>query len=633
MQYDIVDESDLAEFRATELVPSRLLERINANVWLLMRLPVGVGKSVAADRLLLDPTVYDRFDLVIYAAPTWNIIRERKIVSGAAKSPVPWTILKPRPKDLCGDLDAEWTELESQGCTALAKATLCAKCPMSARCGWPDRYRDLDGLRLIFCTEQQFILNRTLVYFLKRLAKADRTLVIFDEAKLLDIDFDIALDPDELGMMRDAVVAVTRPGGVKSSTSETVTRIINWLINCHDRDATEYVEFPHALNQKAFLIQREGVAQFGDQFRYLGYDLGLLPYSDPTSRWKEGRGTFHFKARPIQQTHLLLLSAHLPAKYAGHRLGHGKIASPFETTQFRHSETKIWNIRNRSGADSYFKSNRKQILDTFALLIARNIAEGRSTLLISRKKSKRECADYLEARIRAWGVDVRLVPEDYESLPKNPSPTIIPVLHYGILGVNDFTEYESAYCLNSYYVSQRLLNDKIVHSHPAEFRVELLIRSGPQRRRYVEVAPASGRDLDHSYLGNLYLRKLEMDPVIQAAGRVRFITRPREVVFFQMNDLDREFPQCQDVDSLEALREAMELPRPADFDDAMRAQTVEILTSKGWSMAKIARWYGVHRSTLYRAIERQKCRKTPYIDNALRGFATLCGAKLDREVA
>ena len=52
------------------------------------------------------------------------------------------------------------------------------------------------------------------------------------------------------------------------------------------------------------------------------------------------------------------------------------------------------------------------------------------------------------------------------------------------------------------------------------------------------------------------LRKLEVDPVIQAAGRVRFLTRPREVVFFQMDDLARDLGDVREVSCLADLRVA-----------------------------------------------------------------------------
>jgi hypothetical protein len=298
---------------------------------------------------------------------------------------------------------------------------------------------------------------------------------------------------------------------------------------------------------------------------------------------------------------VLLLSAHLTGAYAGHRLGQGPVASPFEDVRFVHTGTRVINVRNRCGADRHFHANRERILDTFAVLIARNVLEGRTTLVVSKKRSKKLCADYLTNRLAAWGVEVRFV-LDGDPLPPSPDPRIIPIIHFGVLGVNNYTEYQTGYCLNSYYIRASELNRTVQEFEPKHFRTELEIVTTPDRRREVRVATTEVTDAEREWLGEVYLRKLEVDPVIQAAGRVRFLTKPREVVFFQMNDLEHDLGPIREVCSLSELRDVLGVPSARDLDDAADGCRAAELMAEGKTAAEAAQIMGFSRETLFRRL-------------------------------
>ena len=160
----IVTEWELDAFRRIELSPTALLRLIENNVHVLARLSVGVGKSQAVDRLLLHGPLFERFDLVLYVAPTRSILEERAIIRGEAKPPVPWEVLRPRPTEKCGFWAEEWTSLQAQGCSAHAKATLCRPCQaLNGECPWPDQFKRLGEVGLIFLTEQYLLSNRSLI--------------------------------------------------------------------------------------------------------------------------------------------------------------------------------------------------------------------------------------------------------------------------------------------------------------------------------------------------------------------------------------------------------------------------------------------------------------------------------------
>jgi hypothetical protein len=110
---------------------------------------------------------------------------------------------------------------------------------------------------------------------------------------------------------------------------------------------------------------------------------------------------------------------------------------------------------------------------------------------------------------------------------------------------------------------------------------------------------------DLSQIANLYLRKLEIGPVVQACGRNRFLTNPREVVFFQLNDLEGYFPNVQTFRTLGALRQEFGLVRARDFgrpSPADLAPQIRQLAQQGGSLRKIAAELGLSKSTVARIL-------------------------------
>ncbi len=539
---------------------------------------------------------------MIYAAPTWDILREviAKIECSGFK--VPWVVLYPRPAERCGELDEPWREYEQRGCSILAKGRLCReRCRHYTTCDWPEQLDRIAGIRLVIMTEKRLELVRTIVALLQARTRGPRTLVILDEARSLDADFDVTIGRDEVDRFREAVMRVRCRKMDWPATREIWVRELDALLRS---TAAEFEQgglvFLNTLGKFAFGIQAWGWAKYEQEFRYLGYDLPLLNLSRDGERWIE-EDEFHFIARPYLRCHLLLLSAHLTGAYAGHRLGEGPIPSPFEDIRFVHTKTHIINIRNRCGADRHFASNRVRILDTFAVVILRNVLERRTTLLVSKKRSKQLCADYLTRRLAGWGLAVRCV-LDGEPLPMVPDPRVIPIIHYGVLGVNDYTDYETCYCLNSYYIRSSELNRTVQEFEPRHFRTELEIVTTPDRRREVRVPTTDATDAERAWLGEVYLRKLEVDPVIQAAGRVRFVTKPREVVFFQMDDMERDLGPIQEVDSLAELRDTLGVPSAREIDDAADGRRAAELMAQGNTAAEAAQIMGISRETLFRRL-------------------------------
>lgn len=602
-----INEDGLEAFRRARLAPKALLKLVERHVRVLVRLSIGVGKSTAVDGLLEHPGLYQGFDFVVYAAPTWSIIRERSVVRGSAQIDLPWMLMRPRPKDWCADYAELWAHYEQRSCSTYAKATLCRECQRLAKtvtpCVWPSQFSRVKHQSLLFLTEQQLVLNRSLIPMLRSIRKGGRILVILDEARMLDANFEVTLAEDDLVKFEQVVTAI--PDAASRS------RWLKAIATLRQRaDLAHRIDIPPWLNRDCYAIQDAGVRRFGDSFRYVGYDLTLLAGSHPTERWRVADG-IRFVGRPLLNCHALLLSAHLSADYVGERLGAGPIASPFENVTFRHSGTRIINLRNRAGADRHFFRNHTQLLDTIAVLIARNVGTGTSTLLISRKKSKELCASYLSGRLAAWGITVKFACEDYSGLPPSPDPRVIPVIHYGVLGVNDFTEYQAAYCINSYYISAHELTRVTQEATPRVDRVSLAIDSDRDlvRRARVSEGPDPGGVLAHT--ANIYLRKLELDPVIQAAGRVRFATKPREVVFFQMADLSPLVGDHEVVRTAAQLRGALGIPAARDVDQHLEAVAITEALQAGHTAPDVAAQAGISLRTLRRRVAQLRSANSP----------------------
>jgi hypothetical protein len=206
---NIIDPTgpEFAELRAKHLAPDRLLELVRGDRIVLVTLPIGAGKSHAADQLLGSELTYQQFDVVVYAAPTWRILNERAIVRGTAPCPVRWELMRPRPAKRCGpSRDAALAAFEGASCTAFGKQTVCGSCPERTKrspCTWPTRFERLRDARLIFCTEQQLVVNRSLLAFIKMMTGAERILLVMDEAKLLDVDFETTVSAENIKRFRD----------------------------------------------------------------------------------------------------------------------------------------------------------------------------------------------------------------------------------------------------------------------------------------------------------------------------------------------------------------------------------------------------------------------------------------------
>lgn len=610
----LITEAALGEFRGGHLSSGALLDAVDENGIVVIAVPPGVGKSHSIDRILADPATFARYQLVICTAPTWTIIDERleALAAGGAGGPgaaIKNLVLRPRPRALCGALDARWRECEEAGCTAHGKATLCTVCPMRGQCPWPDRLSEdrLRGVNLVYMAEQQLLANPGLIRLLRMRTGARRVLILLDEARFIDSSFVVALGRGSLARFRDAVAQT--PGldaHVRDRWLGSLERAIA------GEDPGSGLAFPKALLRHAGAIQATGLQLHGTRFRFLGHQLADFRRSRAMDRWIDAEGALRFELLPDLPGDVLVLSAYLERDYVAHRLDAPNVTSPLADVRVMHTVTRIFNLKSRLGMETYFPGNSEQILDFFAAMIARNVAEGRTTTVVTRKKFVGLCTEGLTERLRALGV--RFSPAPFDNLGP-PDPRVVPVVTYGMLGINALADYDTCYCLNGFYVATPVLNEAVQGAVPEHLKTPLEVYTTAAGERRTRFADPAFRNESFLGVADACLRKLELEPALQAVARVRFNVRPREVWFFTTHDVQAAVGAP--VREVASLAEAYRAAGVVRLRLAARAEAVErlrALMDGGKSLRKAAEELGLSRETASRWLRQAKCPKTPLLD-------------------
>jgi hypothetical protein len=224
--------------------------------------------------------------------------------------------------------------------------------------------------------------------------------------------------------------------------------------------------------------------------------------------------------------------------------------------------------------------------------------------LIVRKRFQQLSAAYLARRLASWGQAVTIVPSDGRG-PEPPEPATLPLIHYGLHGVNAFEHYDAAYCLCGFYIDENVLRDAIadVEADALRFPVSIRLTGRPPRRR-AGTFDDRYRDSDADAVARAYYQQLETNTVLQAVGRVRYATRPREVITFQCSEmpglrLDGEFH------SLRELRAAFGLSTGSEYDRQQQAAEARRLRAGGLTTQQIAARLGVSERTVRYRLSRE----------------------------
>jgi hypothetical protein len=376
--------------------------------------------------------------------------------------------------------------------------------------------------------------HRRFLLFLKAVAGASKLLLLLDEADVLAGRFRVAFSPRDLTLFTEAVRGTQ---GLPEQMRQAWVDRVNLLANATTRDLQQPDwSFPYPGPEHALALQTAGLAR-DPGFRWIGEALYAFASSRPDQRWKDDRGRVVFIDRPYAADRLAIFAASMPAEYVARQLGVNEVSRPFASVSCQHAGTEFFNLASLIGAASRFRNNYRQILDVVAQLIIRNVEAGRLTLLISRKRFKPLCATHLRRRLADWGYPATIVLSDGEP-PEEADPSTVPLIHYGLKGVNGYQRYDAAFCLNSYYIEDNVLRDAIADVEGDTLRFPVSIRlAGRPRRRIAATFDRRFGSSDADRISQAYLDQLEAAVVLQAVGRVRYATSPRLVVTMQAGQL------------------------------------------------------------------------------------------------
>ncbi len=593
----VIGEQALNEFRGG-LTGCRGLDLLNQNGGrLLVQLPVGVGKSRWIDAITLEALGGGDYDLVVVLSPTRQLINER----APLRSPPPGARvvnLRPRPSRKCGpDRDAAWKKYEAAGLGALGRVEVCGPCPLRGKCFWPGQYgRGLKGARLVYATQAHLERSRGFLASLRAWAGAERPLTLLDEISFLGKSFEGVVRADDLGRFLRALRLSAGGAGVPPLRHRAWVRLVEALQGASTRDLQAGDWRPPPMGHRwAAAVQRAGLRRFGADFRYLGHALAEFGHSPVGSRLRDAAGDVRYSARPYVGDCLVFSGTADPA-LARYRLGKD-LASPFAGHRFAHPGTRWYNLASPAGTRQYFARHAPQALDFFAALVARRASEGKRVLLVAKKCFVELCAAGLNERLRPHGLEVVTGGWSEQRLA---APGVVPLINYGLIGTNLFEGFDAAYCLTGYYVHGGAVNACLQDLTRRDLRLPIKVETaGSPLRRRASAADPDDRYHDVARLAQPALELQEHAAVVQAVGRVRPFTRPREVVTFQMAELpgvayDAEFR------TLAEARRHFGVPTRRASRAADLAGRVRALRLRGLTQAEAAAELGVSTRTVRR---------------------------------
>jgi len=589
-------EITLVRFRAEELSGDALLGRLlrSPNRCIAAVMPVGVGKSTAIDNLIESAIRSHAYDLVLMLAPRNAIINERRWVI-APPEDINVARLVARQIVRCGpDNDLRWASYERTRCYQLGREEVCGRCPENDQCTWRRQYGGaLKDKQVVFATQAHLAIMPDFVNHIVRWTGATRPLVVLDENSIALSSYRRRISADSLDRYIKAVRSSRdEHSGTVLKQLELLTRARTADLRCPDWN------FRLTQTSTQLAVQAAGRQLFGDKYRDLTRELHDFLKSPLASREKTLGGEIVFAVPPVIDRDLCLFTT-----CSQHRLLEFRLSRPFdlpfEGYCFKHPETRLYNIRSMIGALRYFERNASQIFDFFAQLALLRISEGKRVLFVSKKCHRGFCASEMMKRFEKFGrADLKVVAGEEADLT---SPLVLPIIHYGILGVNDFTNFDCAYCLNGFYVNKDILDDGLQDVLAPEYSIDLEIRNNRlTRTRSAGTKRAKDRLYDLEYLAFEALRAIELEVVIQAIGRVRPFTLPREVITMQDDTMDEFLPGVKDFNNLAEARSFFDITTSRKKEGNDTARHVRGLRSQGKTQKQVARLLGLSERQVQR---------------------------------
>lgn len=602
----------LSEFRAG-LTGRRGLELVQDHGGCVLgQLPVGVGKSVWLDAITTEAATSGEYDLVVVLCPTRRLIEERHPLRHPP-SGIRVVNLRPRPAERCGrKRDAAWKKYEAANLGALGRVEICGSCPHARGCYWPRQYgKNLKDARIVYAAQAHLDRSPGFLASLRAWAGASRTLTLLDEVNFMGTPFEKTIASHDLDRFLDVLRHVGPRCDKPAWKHQRWLNLVSMLRDAStvDLQADDW-RMPYTHAQWAVIVQSVGVERHGDAFVFPGYDLLQFGFSPIETRRRADNGDIQFGVRPYIGD-CMIFSGSADLDFTRFRLGKD-VASPFADHRFVHPDTRWYNLASPIGSRKYFVRHAPQVLDFFAQLVVRRIVEGKRVLLIAKKCFTKLCAEGIAERFAELGADLRIVPDGWsEELLADRK--VVPLINYGMIGTNLFENFDAVYCLTGYYVNEHVVNQCLQDITRRDLRLPIKVETtGIPRRRRASLAKIEHRYYDLANLVQPALSFQEAHVVLQAVGRVRPFTRPREVITFHMGELpgvsyDTEFT------ALSEARRFFEIASGREQRRAVLAAQIATLRGAGKTQAETADILSITDRTV-RNYERKEYRKESILE-------------------
>jgi len=577
------------------LVPERLLAMLlAAGRPLLLSLPPGVGKSFALLGLVISRLWKPHFSRVIWFVPT------RKLQAELARELAGQGLVVrtyPSHLDMACQPNPELNSHVERGLGQWASISICGPCPGRDRCPYPRRTRPE------FARDADVILAPATLLSLDDLRVTTWAptqpppLVIIDDATEDKTRFIRTFNRRDVENEADAALQV-RPGVLDDGQAEGRSDLADlhlWLSGIAMNPGGEHRPIPD-WRSMTWRLQRAGE-------RIPGYRHALPTIVDWALEplWQEGQ-MYAVHRPPELPASTIIAGAFLSPALLSWAYNVPDIADPLSGWVVQHPGTTIVNISSPLGAVKYWPGNKASIANLAADLILDAVARGQTTVLLCRKNANGERGTawtsqavlaVRDALRRRGAVHIRLL-DPGEPLPATPSPSVIPHVCYGAIGTNDLIGYQNLITVQSFHVPSEVLRDLLFGHLPPSQRPALSIERHRRIRCLGEMDATTRRRAPE------LLRRLELEPVLQAAARVRFTIEPRRIVLMVQHPIGRFLGPVHRVTTLDAARKALGLPTTVHARMQAMTEAIRGYIDRGETLTHAAAALGLGEATVKR---------------------------------
>jgi helix-turn-helix resolvase-like protein len=554
----------LEEYRRRYLSPERLVEFFarHSRGAAFISVPPGFGKTHLIISALMQ--LKELFSVINYAASQHRIVNE-VYNKTAHLNPV---VLVQQDRKLCGPRRYdEWQRLHGLSLSYIGRPMICRRCPNMDHCPW---YHRNDAKSFLYLQSQD--------YLFQNLPAPKDGLVILDEDKFLELPLQRRADRRDLEKFAATLrgYPALRPLSVKMDALLSQTEVDRAVLAAALNQADELGT--HELKKQYFRLHLRLARQELPNFLQVIEDPGRFDLYHRDN-------AIYYTNRPLIDGALLALGYGLDQRLLEHYFGR-----PFTdlnpTESYMDPGTRFYQLASSStsyGQFSRSSRSRAGIYRMTAEKIMQNRVQGKRTLLIAKKKMIPRILKELPGFFPR-GSRPEFLPFKEENHGQYDGTALIPILHYGVEGINSFEHYDTVICLTAYNIKAETIQDQL-RKLGAGLNIEVEIQTR---------ADGSGREVftdPATPLAEAVFDRTERQRIMQVVSRARPFTTPTEVIFAGFQKFDGAVV-FRDVRSLMS---ALRLGGRSD-----KIQRCSQLRSQGMTIKQIAKKLGVGMRTVSR---------------------------------